>query len=208
MRKLSVALIVLMMFGICSSSHGFFLIYKVSAPVKGVDGTTGSPMSIPLNGYLVLNYTLENSSYTLEDANFIMYGKNITKSKVYVELDYTGNELLDTDSWAHGTGYKFFDLSSYSPFEFEGHMFGKIKTVNVGGITLVDCVTSLKGVFWVEGGMLLNPALDIAGTADISASLWTSATKSINLDPATWTQDAILEEIKNKVLVGYTNVTP
>lgn len=209
MRKILSLIVVLAMFEMCASSYGFFLIYKVSVSVKGVDDTTGSPVSIPLKGYLVLNYTLENSSYTLEDANFIMYGKNVTKSKVYVELDCaTGNELLGISYWSHGAAYKFYDLSSYSPFEFEGHMFGKTKTVDIGGITLVDCATSLKGVFWVGGGMLLSSALDIAGTANISASLWTSATKSINLDPATWTQDAILEEIKTNALAGYINVTP
>lgn len=213
MKKLLAALVVLIAFGICTPSYGVSLIYKLSISVKGVDDVTGLPKSIPLKGYLLLHYTDDGQSLSFADANLIMYGKDVTKNKVYVELDYSGNDLLDKSIWTQGTSYDFLNLWTYydEPFNFEGLMFGKQKAADIGGgTTLIDCVSSYKGAFWVYSGMLLDHVFDISGTGTISAKLWTAFTKKVNDDTmGLWyTQDRILEEIKLTYLIGYANVTP
>ena len=175
---------------------------------------TGLPKSFPVKGFLFFNYTDDNETWTFEDANFVMYGRNAAKNKVYVQLDYSGNDLFDISMWNQGPGdYKFINLLSYydEPFNFEGLMFGKQKPINVGGtpfnIILDTCVTRYKGAFWVYTGMLLDSSFDIAGTGTISATLWTTFTRKVNNDPS-YTKDGILEEIKTTYLLGYRDVTP
>lgn len=210
MSKLLAVLVILITFGMSASSYGVSLIYKVSISVKGVDDNSSLPKSSSLKGFLLLNYTDDGETLTFEDANFVMYGRNAVKSKVYVELDYTGNGLLDLGLWSQGNDYKFINLLCYydTPFNFEGLMFGKQKPVDIGGNIILDtCVSKYKGAFWVYSGMLLDPEFNIAGTGSISATLWTTFTRKVN-DNISYTKDSILAEIKATTLVGYTNITP
>lgn len=202
MKKLLAGLVVLVMFGTCATSYGYFLIYKVSTSVKGVDYET--PTTVPLKGYLILN--IDDLS-GLQDANLVIYGKNPDKEKVYVVLNYNGNEYLDVDIWGKGD-YYFLELSGSGYFAFGGLLAGKVKAKNIGLDADEDVASSIKGVFWVEEGMLLDSSQDITGTGNISATLWMLATKGTNEDPVTWTQDAILEVIEEGYLDGYTDATP
>jgi hypothetical protein len=157
-----------------------------------------------LKGYLILN--IDDLS-GLQDANLVIYGKNPDKEKVYVVLNYNGNEYLDVDIWGKGD-YYFLELSGSGYFAFGGLLAGKVKAKNIGLDADEDVASSIKGVFWVEEGMLLDSSQDITGTGNISATLWMLATKGTNEDPVTWTQDAILEVIEEGYLDGYTDATP
>jgi len=207
MKKSLSALVVLTMLALCSSSQAFFLIYKLSASVKGIDSDYGK-MSVPLKGYLVIDNTLNpDDTYSFADANLILYGKNFAKAKVFVQLDYTADQLLDLTSWLQGSSYEFIDIWSYEPFYIEGYFYGKTKPVYIGdGLTLSDISPSSKGVFIVDGGMLLDEDLDIAGTATITAKIWTAFTQEVNDE--LWTIDDILYELKYYYLEDYTDVTP
>ena len=202
MRKLLAGMVVLVMFGMCASSYGYFLIYKVSTSVKGVDDETAT--TVPMKGYFILNF---DDFGGFQDANLVMYGKNPDKEKVYVVLNYTGNEYLDVGVWEKGD-YCFLELGGNYSFAFGGLLSGKMKAKDIGLDDDVDVANSMKGVFWVEEGMLLDSSQDISGTANISATLWMLATKGSNEDPVTWTQDTILEEIESGYLAGYTDATP
>jgi len=214
MKKLLSVMVLVSMLAICSSSHAFFIIYKLSAAVKGVDSVTGLRMSIPLKGYLVLNNTDEDS-YSFQDANLILYGKQIDKTRVFVELNYNGNQFLTMDSWVQGySSYEFIYLSASAPFQFEGYLYGKFKNIYVSyDRVTTDCAPSSKGVFFIDGGLddggrLLDPLLQIAGTATITTKIWTSFTQFVNDDPEYWTQDEIVQYLKDVYLADYLDVTP
>lgn len=210
MRKLLVVIVVFATFWISTASYAasdaFYLIYKMSTSVKGIDSTTALPMSVSLKGYIVLAYDWHADGYDFNDVAFIMCGQNIIKQKVYVNLTYNdGDGLIDYENWSQGGGYEFFDFPASSPFEFDCLMFGKEKVVDVGGgKVLIDCVSSMKGVFWAKGGMLLDQSRDIAGTGNISASLLLPTTKTINnaIDPE-WMLDLVMKDL----LKSYTKVT-
>ena len=61
---------------VCVPSYGFFLIYNVTGPVKGVNDEAKA--TIPLKGYLV--FQLDDIAGTLVDANLIIYGKDSSES--------------------------------------------------------------------------------------------------------------------------------
>jgi len=195
MKKLVSGLVVLVMFGVCASSYGYFLIYKVSSPVKGADDVAGTMLTIPLKAYLVLN--INDTDDTIDDANLILYGKDSAKNKVYVELNISDdNEFLDGEVWEMG-GCLFVDFWTYenltSPFYFEGFMFGKLKEKDIGLVMPYEVAGSLKGAFMVWGDMLLDSNQDIAGTGNIKASLWSQATISVNFDG--WAQEEIVDAL-------------
>lgn len=203
MRKLLAVLTVVTMCWICASSQGFFLIYKMSTPVKGVNDARTA--TIPLKAYLVLD--INDSTGEVQDANLIMYGKDSDKSKVFVELDNTGDELLDIDVWEQGD-YVVVNFWSYEdPFDFEGLILGKTKSKDIGLGSSEDIAGSLKGVLMVWGGILLDTSDDIAGTGNISASFWSKATIEVNENG--WTQDEIVDELKDILQgQGYDEFTP
>jgi hypothetical protein len=186
------------------------LVYKLSISVKTVDNTTFLAKTIPVKGFFVLTYTDSDSNLVFADANLIMYGKNVLKNKVYVELDYS-TVVLDLDIWTQGKGrdYEFINLLSHgtNPFNFSGLMFGKQKETDIGGgIILTDCIRTYKGNFSVYNGMLLDSAQGLAGTGTITASLWTSFTKNAN--NFAFTQDRVIQELKTVYLADYGDATP
>ncbi len=209
MKKILAALVVMSILAISASSYGVSLIYRLSLSVKTVDDVTGLAKTIPVKGYLVLNYSDEDSNLVFADSNLILYGRNVLKNKVYVELDYNGGILFDLDIWTQGTDYEFINMLSHDtdPFNFTSLMFGKQKETDIGnGIFLTDCIRTYKGNFRVFNGMLLDSAQDLAGTGNITASLWTSLTRKAN--DFAFTQDRVIEELTLTYLAGYANVTP
>jgi len=205
MKKLLLTgMVVLVMFGICSSSFGdYFLIYNVSTTMKGIDFDIDSQVSAPVKGYLLVK--LDDSDAIL-DANLILYGNDANtpkKVKVYAQLnssDSSTNNYLDWDTdksvGLKGT-YVFTNVWTYgnilSPFDFEWLIMGKQVVKNVG--TLAGnrpVVSSAKGVLMVWSGMLLDYDQDLEGTSNISLTLNMSYTKAVNDSEPTWTQDQIV----------------
>ena len=195
MKKLAAVLLMLTIAGICSPSYGYFLIYRMSAPVKGVDGAKGKAQTIPLKTYMVLD--IDDINESLRDANLIMYGKDSKNKKVYVELNISDSDkFTDGVKWQMGD-YLFVDFwtsdDSNNPFWFEGLAFGRRKERDIGLGEKYYVAGSLKGAFMVWGFMLLDADQDIAGTCNISASLWSQKTLVANFDMKTKKQ--IVDEL-------------
>jgi hypothetical protein len=155
--------------------------------VKGVNNETKA--SIPWKGYFVAN--LDDTNDVPVDANLIMYGQDSNKHKVYVVLNYSdANGYLDADAWWQGD-YAVFNFWAYhTPFEFEGLMIGLAKAKSIGLADRKDVVSSMKGTMMVWGRMLFDADDDIAGTGNLSASLYAAETIYVNQNH--WTQDEIM----------------
>jgi hypothetical protein len=187
MRRLLWLVVVFVVLSACVPSYGYFLIYNVSGLVKGVNNETKA--SIPWKSYFVAN--LDDSNDVLVDANLIMYGQDSNKHKVYVVLNYSdANEYLDADAWWH-SNYVVFDFYAYhTPFEFEGLTIGLAKAKNIGLADTMYVASSMKGTMMVWSRMLFDADDDIAGTGNISASLYVPETTYVNQNH--WTQDEIM----------------
>lgn len=227
MKRLSALFVILVMLGICTSSYGYFLIYKLSGTTRGimynrsdtytkgitVDDTNA--VTIPFRGCLVMN--LDNDTNSLIDANMIIYGRDPNNKKVYVQLNaHDSNEFLDPYTLERGNKRHFYALNGKSPFDFNVFMMGRVEKVNIGlpDANRILLASSLKGSITAENSMFLSFDQKIVGVGSISASLWTLATKGVNNpdnpDPITpHTQDAIIDAIKG--IDGYSthsNWTP
>jgi hypothetical protein len=175
-------------YGVVSSNY--FLIYNVSCTVKGANNSNKA--SIPWKAYCVVKL---DGSDSLVDVNLIMYGKDSTKAKVYVELDYhaTGSYYLDEDLWWQGD-FVVLDFWDYTdPFDFEGLVTGLSAPKDIGlGTTQKKWVaSSLTGPMTAYGSMLFDQYDYIAGGGIISASLDLKTTKLVNANG--WTQENIIE---------------
>ena len=196
MRKLSACLVVLVVFGICSPSFGYMLLYKVSTTVKGADDDTGEKVRIPLKGYLLLNI---NEYDEIADANLILYGKDTDGARKYVQLNHSDSDQLlgaDDEIWYAGD-MAFVGIWGNAPFDFEIFLSGKAKWRNVG---LGDeeekfVARSIKGVtiIWADFVLGSSADQDILGSANASATLWNAAVKAVNDPEEPWTQDEIIE---------------
>jgi hypothetical protein len=200
MRRISAALVVLVMLAMCALSFGnYFLIYNVSATVNGADDDTGVKTTVPMKGYLVVNLTDDDGDFV--DANLILYGNDSStpkKQKVYVVLNYNSDEFLDVESRVIGD-FAFMDITGSGPFNFEMLISGKqtLKDIGKGTLDKKNVPSSIKGNLIVRTGFLLGPDAeqDVAGTANVSATLWAVATKWVNGandEHVQWTQDEIL----------------
>jgi hypothetical protein len=194
MRKISTVLVVLVMMAMCTSSFGYFLIFNVSTTVKGADYDTDLATTIAMKGYLLLN--IADGCDTLVDANLVLYGKDTSKQKVYVRLNYTSDEFLDIDIWTIGD-FVFFGLDTEGPyFDFECMLSGKGKMLDIGYGTSDKkyVANSIKGVGMVWDGYLLGPSSDqdVSATGNVSATLNNPYTKAVNDTDPTWTQDQII----------------
>ena len=194
-----------------------FLIYKLSGSAKGVNGN--EPASIPWKGYLVMYVS---DAPALLDANLIIYGKDSTKTKVYVELGYkaTGATKLNLTPGVHISSKDVISLTvdmwcDTVDFDFEGITVGKAALTDIGAATGKKYVAkSAKGSMLVWDGMMLDPDDNITGTGTVSSSLWTAGTKYVNQN--NWTQDQIINtgDSHQKSLTqsledkGFSDVTP
>jgi len=208
MKRLLGLSVLFVVLSVSVPSYGFFLIYNLSTTVKGADYDTDLKTTVPLKAYLVLN--LNDISGDVVDANLIMYGKDTTKTKVYVQLNESDSAgFLSADIWYIGD-YTFVDIWSYdNPFDFEMLLSGKeaLKDIGFGAGDKVWVAGSIKGVNMVWDGFLLGAAgQDVSGTSNASASLYTVATKAVNRD--SWTQDEIVDNLisilQNKGYVAAT----
>ncbi len=198
MKRLSALLVALVMFGICTSSYGYFLIYNLTGTIKGTDGTVDiTKVTTTFRGYLVMN--IDDDTNSLNDANMIIYGKDPNKHKVYVLLNANdSNEFLDSSIW-YRNKRNFYELNSGSPFDFRVLMMGQIYKTSIGIGHRKDIAPALGGVITSQEGMFLGLGQELAGAGNISASLYAVATKSVN-DPnnhiAPHTQSGVIDTLK------------
>jgi hypothetical protein len=189
--------VVLVMLSLCASSYGYYLVYNVTATVKGLDyDWAEAVVTVPLKGYMVL--TFADGCDTPVDVNLVLYGYDANtpkKQKVYVELDRNSNGYLgDTTGW-YAYGYYNVYLHGTTPFNFEAQLMGKTvsKDIGLGASAKKDVVSSMKGVICVWELMLLDARQDITGTANISATLNNTYTKAVNDTEPSWTNEQIIE---------------
>jgi hypothetical protein len=205
MKRLLGLAVIFVVLSLCVPSYGdYFLIYNVSCTVKGVN--KNSVASIPLKGYLVANLDSDGS---IMDANLIMYGKDRLNNKAYVQLNHAcsdPNLNVKMDTWRQGPLLAF-DIWDYndSPFDFEAFVIGKWTLQDIGLTSTMYVASSLKGPISVWDGMLLDPADEIMGTGNASASLDLKTTKLAN--QSGWTQDEIINGANGLIqqkLKGYS----
>jgi len=190
--------IVLVMLGICSSSYGLFLVYKVSTSVKGVDDVAGTAIAVRLNAYLLMNFDDEGM---FQDANLILYGKDAHGRKVYFQLnDSDSNDFLDIGMQVVGHPELYFVVGIWAygvdnPFEFEGCMSGKMKARDIGFGPQEQWIvpSSFKGVFTSWYDMLLDKDQDIYGTGNLSVKLDNKTTCLFNAQ--VYMQDQAVEYV-------------
>ncbi|MGD0573169.1 MAG: hypothetical protein ABSB11_09135 [Sedimentisphaerales bacterium] len=210
MNRLLGLAVIFVVLSLCVPSYGqagdYFLIYNVATTVNGVN--KNSVASIPLKGYLVANL---DSDGDLVDANLIMYGKDslANNMKIYVQLNHAcsdPNLNVKMNTWRQGPLFAF-DIWDYndSPFYFEAFVIGKWTLQDIGLTSTMYVASSLKGPISVWDGMLLDPADEIMGTGNVSASLWPAETKLVNQN--NWTQDEIINGANGLIqqkLKGYS----
>jgi hypothetical protein len=178
MKKLSVLLVVLVMLGICSSSYGYFLIYKLTGSVTGMDDA--NKVSLKFKGYLAMSLDDSNS---LLDANMIIDGTDRHGHKLFVLLNSTdSNNFLDASVLQGSNKRNFYELHGNVPFDFNAFMEGDVKSSDIGLPKKKHVATNLSGSFAQENGILVDLNQNITGVGRLSASLYTVATKGVN-DP-------------------------
>jgi hypothetical protein len=200
-------------------SYGYFLIYNVSANVKGVDlDYVEGAVTIPFKGYLLL--TLDDSN-NFVDANLALYGKNPDGVKRYVELGRHSDNVFFVGSFSWiDHGYFGVVINGADPFGFHGQLIGKtvLKDVGLGSTAKKSIPSALKGVLNLEEGMLFDVRQRIAGTSSISMSLNSTYTKWVNGADPVWDANSIMNGqeinginrgIKPDIAAkGYADATP
>jgi hypothetical protein len=194
MRRLIGSAVLFAVLSLTVPSYGnYYLIYNMSANVKGVDyNYLHEAVTIPLKGYLLL--TLSDSNIFI-DTNMVLYGKDTDGAKKYVELGYNGDNLYFSNSYMwRGYGYFGVVIDGGYVFGFRGQLIGKmtLKDVGLGATTKKNVASSLKGVLNVEEGMLLDARQDIAGTSTISMSLNSVYTKGANGNDPVWDANSLM----------------
>jgi len=199
MKRLSAILVVLVMLWICTSSYGYFLIYNLSGTIRGTNGMVDiKKVTTPFKGYLVLN--VDNDTNSFSDANMIICGKDPNHHKVYVLLNANDSNAFLNPNILFRAKRNFYELNGTSPFDFRILMMGHIYKTNIG-IThdRKYVATSLGGAITSQEGMFLGLGQEMAGTGNISASLYSIATKGVN-DPnnhiSPHTQSGIVNTLK------------
>jgi|WetSurSiteA1Bulk_404760.scaffolds.fasta_scaffold73923_1 hypothetical protein len=192
MRRLLGLAVLFVVLYMCVPSYGYFLIYNISTTVKGADDATGKTVTIPMKGTLVMN--IDDSCDTLVDANLILYGKNASGQKVYVQLNYSDSDkFLRGGIWYVGNSM-FIDFRGEPPFGFEILLQGKssLKDIGKGTGNKKSVPSSMNGVAMLWDSFVLGPDANqaVSGTANASATLWVEITKFANANE--WTQDTLL----------------
>ena len=191
MKKLCGVVALLVILSLSVPSYGYFLIYNLSGTGKGINN--GVPASIPWKGYFVVKI----SGQSILDANLIMYGKDSTKAKAYIEFDKDATGVTKLTATPDELGsfpniYLIIDIKcETADFDFEGLTIGsKAVLLDIGTGGTQGVAKSAKGSLIVRQGRLLSSTDDVTGTGTISTSLWLPATKYVNQN--NWTQDQII----------------
>jgi hypothetical protein len=202
------ALVVLaVILGICPTSEGLLLVYKVSSSVKGVEGNSGQVIKAPIKGYLV--FSADEEGYC-QDANLVIYGTDAEQAKVYFKLNYSDSDgLLDVGLLAKGDPVLYFFIAlaamgEDNPFAFESCVWGKMapKDIGFGREHMWLVPVSLKGNITVWLKMLFDADQDITATGAISIKL-DKLTNNFNM--AGWSQDEAIEYITSQLQrTGYS----
>jgi hypothetical protein len=191
--------VVLVMLGVCTSSYGYFLVYKMDGKLKGTEGSVDIKKdTTDFRGYLVMN--IDTNTNELIDANLIFYGKDANHHNVYVLLNQSdSNGFLDA-SILYRDDRNFYELNGHTPFDFNIFIRGDVHSTDIGFSSKRKVASSLYGAITNESGMLLTVGQELSGTGNVSVPLYTLSTKSTN-NPnnifAPWTQDAVVNTLKD-----------
>jgi hypothetical protein len=209
--------VVFVVLSVSVPSYGYFLIYNVSGSAKGAND--GSKASISWKAYLLMD--INDGNGILQDANMVMYGKDSTKTKVYIQFNVNGTApLLRTYLPDQGSDFMAFNFYDYNdPFDFEGLIIGKVKSKKIGLDVNKNVASSMKGMLMIWDGQLFDADDYITATGNVSATLNNSFTKAVNDTDPVWTKDEIVAtgKVVNGKLRGmipdleakdYTNATP
>jgi hypothetical protein len=205
--------VMLVMSWLCSPSFGYLLLYKVSTKVYGADANTNDKDTVSLKGYMLLR--LSDSNEFL-DANLMLYGKDTKDKKKYVVLDCNdGAGFLSGDIWYGDEGkLVFIDLWGGTLFDFELFFTGSTSRQNIGlgNDQKKRRAYSCSGAATMRHKFVLGPSAeqDFSGKSGLSATLWESATKSINGDSGkqdAWTQDEVISTGKDNEGKHYESLT-
>jgi hypothetical protein len=199
MKILSVLFAVLMMLGICTSSYGYFVIYDLSGTIKGTEGTVHvDKETISFDGYLVMKFDDDTNSF--EDANLLLNGRDPNDHKVYVQLNASdSNGFLDPSIWYRDVR-NFYELNTAPPFDLRIVVRGDVKSKDIGLAGKKRIASDMKGIITSHEGMLFIADQELAGVGNyVSVWLYTSLTKTANEPGAEWTQDEVVNELRDKM---------
>jgi hypothetical protein len=199
MKKLSALLAALIMLGMCTPSYGYFLIYNLHGSIKGTQWTVDiDKETISFDGYLVMNF--DDGTDSFEDANLLLNGRDPNDHQVYVQLNASdSNGFLDPSIWYRDVR-NFYELNSKPPFDLRIVVMGNVENKDIGLAGKKYVATSLKGVITGQEGMFFAVDQALAGVGNhVSAPLYTSLTETANDPGDPWTQDEVVDELKNKL---------
>jgi hypothetical protein len=199
MKMVSALLVVLVILGTCTSSYGYFLVYDLYGSIKGTQWTVDiDKETISFDGYLVMNF--DNDTDSFQDANLLLNGKDPNDHKVYVQLNASdSNGFLDPSIWYRDVR-NFYELNSLPPFDLRIVVRGDVKSKDIGLAGKKRIASSMNGVITSQEGMFFAEDQAFAGVGNyVSASLYTSLTKTANEPGAEWTQDEVVDELKHKL---------
>jgi hypothetical protein len=194
MRKLMGFAVLAAILYVCLPVYGdYLLVYDLSCSEKGVND--GVKATIPMKAYFVFRFG-DNSSF--KDANLIIYGKDSSKRKVYIEQDYDLSGLdphrLGVNTWWNGDYYVTSFWCYNDPFSFDAVLTGKpaFKDIGLGTSNTKRVVSSMSGSSVVWMGQIFDVNDEMAGGGAMKATLWTAATKYANANG--WTQDQLIND--------------
>jgi hypothetical protein len=195
MKRLVVLLTMLAVFGLCAPSYGYILVYNVTSTMKAVDTAIEELLTMPVKGYLVLDYNETDDEVT--DSSLVLYGK-VGSEKLFV----TVTDVVD--NYTESGDYRIAELSITSnPGNHDTtKVVGKEKEKDIGLSEDEFIATSLKGYVVFNDGALVDPndVLQVGGT--VTFSLQPKKTKTANIVADT-VDDVINDLTSALILKGY-----
>jgi hypothetical protein len=210
MRKLLVLSVVAAALMVCAPSYGYILVYKVTGGMKAVEWNVEKIISVSVKGYLALD--INNVSEEVDDAEMVLYGKDVSGDLVYFDdtLGGGGNRI----NWDATGDVVGVDVWNYSdPFEHEFMMTGKVKATDVGLGTSTKklAASSLKGSLVIWWAQILDDSQDLFGSGTATMTLDTKQTKAANaanvITPGSVTVGTIIDTfITGLQAKGYSSI--
>ncbi len=172
MRTLKTWLVVMVLLAVCTPSFGYVLVYNTLSRVKAVDSVAETISRVAVRGYLILD--INDTSSDVNDAYFMIYGKDSEAIKVYTleGLDpvLTIDGLYQSIYTETGEGW-YVTVVGRRTYKDIGIAAGK---------QLVSY--SMTGNFIIpDGGVVIKTDEFLTGSGAISVSLNSTKTKTANL---------------------------
>ena len=204
MKKLMAVIMILAVLGVCSSSYGYILVYKLSSTMRTVDTTADAAEIIKLKGYLIID--INETLSEVNDADVVIYGKDDDETLSCYRFDYDVD--LDIDWEEHGTNVVIDFRQGGNRSGIEVILTGKTKAKNIGLDTAKTVASNLKGSMVVWDEIFLDVSWNtLEGSGSVSAPLNSGLTKAANEDSSS--SNTIADEIiAGLVDKGYVDVTP